>query len=54
MDTRDRRLRERYAERERAEREAVRGELRAAGADHVVLSTDAPWLRSRLGDGGCA
>jgi len=45
VDTRDRRLRERYVARERAEREAVRAELRRAGADHVVLSTDAPWLR---------
>ena len=33
------------AAREQAERDAVRGQLRAAGADHVVLSTDAPWLR---------
>jgi uncharacterized protein (DUF58 family) len=45
VDARDRRLRERYAERERAGREAVRAELRTAGADHVVLTTDAPWLR---------
>ena len=45
VDTRDRRLRERYAERERAEREAVRAELRGAGVDHVVLSTEGPWLR---------
>ncbi len=45
VDTRDRRLRERYAAREQAERDAVRRQLRAAGADHVVLSTDAPWLR---------
>jgi uncharacterized protein (DUF58 family) len=45
VDTRDRRLRERYAERERAGREAVSAELRTAGADHVILTTDAPWLR---------
>jgi uncharacterized protein (DUF58 family) len=45
VDTRDRRLRERYAAREREEREAVRTEIRRAGVDHVVLSTEGPWLR---------
>lgn len=45
VDTRDVRLRRRYAARERAEREAVRAELRGAGVDHAVLSTDRPWLR---------
>ena len=47
VDTRDRRLRERYAGRERAEREAVRAELRRAGVDHVVLSTDGPGCATR-------
>jgi uncharacterized protein (DUF58 family) len=45
VDTRSRKLRERYAAAESARREAVRAELRRAGADHVVLSTDGPWLR---------
>ncbi len=44
VDTRTARLRERYAEVERERRAGVRAELRRAGADHVVLSTDGPWL----------
>ena len=44
-DTDDSALRERYAARARAEREAVAAELRRCGADHVVLATDQPWLR---------
>jgi uncharacterized protein (DUF58 family) len=50
VDTRSPRLRERYAARERAGREAVRDELRRAGVDHLVLSTAGPWLRE-LGQG---
>jgi uncharacterized protein (DUF58 family) len=45
IDTRSARLRERYAARERAEREQVRDGLRRCGVDHLVLSTDGPWLR---------
>ncbi len=45
VDTRSRRLRERFAERAAAERAAVAGELRRAGAEHVVLSTSGDWLR---------
>jgi uncharacterized protein (DUF58 family) len=43
-DTRDAVLRERYAERERRRRGAVRDELRAAGAEIVELTTGSPWL----------
>jgi uncharacterized protein (DUF58 family) len=43
-DTRDARLRERYAERERERRGAVREELRRAGAEIVELTTAEPWL----------
>lgn len=46
VDTRSARLRDRYAERERADREGVRVELRRAGVDHLVLDTDGPWLRA--------
>jgi uncharacterized protein (DUF58 family) len=45
VDMRNPRLRERFAERERAEREEVRRELRRCGVDHLVLSTEGPWLR---------
>jgi uncharacterized protein (DUF58 family) len=45
VDTHSARLRERYSSRERADREAVRDQLRRAGADHLILSTDGPWLR---------
>jgi uncharacterized protein (DUF58 family) len=44
VDTRSPVLRRRYAERERDRRAAVLMELRAARADHLVLSTDSPWL----------
>jgi uncharacterized protein (DUF58 family) len=44
-DTRDATLRKRYAEREEERRATVRDELRAAGAEHVVLDTDSPWLQ---------
>jgi uncharacterized protein (DUF58 family) len=43
-DTRDERLRRRYAEREQARRATLRDELRSASAEHLVLSTDSPWL----------
>jgi uncharacterized protein (DUF58 family) len=46
VDTRSRRLRERYEQRERAEREGVRRELRRAGVEHVTLSTEGPWLET--------
>ncbi len=51
-DTRDERLRRRYAERERARRAELHDELRGASADHLMLSTDLPWLNQlgrRLG-----
>jgi uncharacterized protein (DUF58 family) len=45
VDTSDRRLRERFAERAVAERRALSIELRRAGVDHVVLTTSGDWLR---------
>ena len=45
VDTRSRRLREDYARAAAAEREAVAGALRRAGAEHVVLSTEGSWAR---------
>lgn len=45
VDTSDRRLRERFAERAAAERRALSLELRRAGADHVVLTTAGDRLR---------
>jgi uncharacterized protein (DUF58 family) len=45
VDTSSQRLRAAYAERERERRDAVASELRRAGAEHVVLDTDGPWLR---------
>jgi uncharacterized protein (DUF58 family) len=44
-DTRDAALRERYQTGEQERRAGVRDELRAAGAEHVVLDTDSPWLK---------
>jgi uncharacterized protein (DUF58 family) len=44
-DTRDAALRERYAERERRRRGAVRDELRTAAAEIVELTTGDPWLQ---------
>lgn len=38
-------LRRAYAEAEAERREAVRRGIRAAGADHIVLSTERDWLR---------
>ena len=50
VDTRSRKLRERFAEAAAAEREALATDLRRAGARHVVLSTSGDWLRG-LGSG---
>jgi uncharacterized protein (DUF58 family) len=46
VDTSDRRLRERFAERALAERQELASTLRSCGADHVVLSTQGDWLRA--------
>jgi uncharacterized protein (DUF58 family) len=45
-DTRDRRLRRRYAAAEAARREDVRAQLRRAGARHLALSTDGDWVHA--------
>jgi uncharacterized protein (DUF58 family) len=45
VDSSDRRLRQRYEASERRQREQVAADLRRAGARHVVLRTDRPWLR---------
>ena len=45
VDTRKRRIRDRFAAAAAAEREEVRSALRRAGADHVELSTGGDWLR---------
>jgi uncharacterized protein (DUF58 family) len=45
VDTGSRRLRRRFAEAAAAERAAVGAEIRSAGADHVILSTQGDWLR---------
>ena len=44
VNTRRRRVRERFAELERARREAVAAELRRLRVHHVTLSTDQDWL----------
>jgi len=44
-DTRDRRLRERFARAAAEERGAVAAALRRAGVEHVVLSTAGAWAR---------
>jgi uncharacterized protein (DUF58 family) len=46
VDTRKRRVRERFAAAAAAEREEVAAMLRRTGADHVVLSTEGDWLRT--------
>jgi uncharacterized protein (DUF58 family) len=46
VDTSRRRLRERFAAAAAAERDELVAELRAAGADHVVLWTGGDWLRT--------
>jgi uncharacterized protein (DUF58 family) len=45
VNTSRRKVRRRFAERAKAEREEVAAALRRAGADHVVLSTEGDWLR---------
>ena len=45
VDTRSRRLRERFAAAAAAERESVASDLAGVGARHVVLSTEGDWLR---------
>ena len=46
VDTRSRRLRERFAEAAAAERDDVAREIRSTGARHVVLTTSDDWLRA--------
>src|SRR5918998_1326538 len=50
VDSSRARVRERYAALEADRRESVAADLRAAGADHVVLDTGHDWLRA-LGRG---
>jgi uncharacterized protein (DUF58 family) len=45
VNTTRRKVRERFAAAAAAEREEVARSLRAAGADHLVLSTEGDWLR---------
>ena len=49
VDTRRRRIRDRFAAAAAAERDDVAQALRRTGADHVVLSTDGDWLRTFAG-----
>jgi uncharacterized protein (DUF58 family) len=49
VDTRRRRVRDRFAEAAAAERAEVATTLRRTGADHVVLSTAGDWLRTFAG-----
>jgi uncharacterized protein (DUF58 family) len=49
VDTRDRRLRERFKAAAAAERAEVAGVLRASGVDHLVLHTAGDWLRELAG-----
>jgi uncharacterized protein (DUF58 family) len=46
VDTRSRRLRERFAAAAAAERDEVAREIRSTGARHVVLTTSEDWLRT--------
>lgn len=46
VDTRSRRLRERFAAAAAEERDDVAREIRSTGARHVVLSTSEDWLRT--------
>jgi uncharacterized protein (DUF58 family) len=46
VNTRRRRVRERFATAAAADRDAVAQALRRAGADHVVLSTQGDWLQT--------
>jgi uncharacterized protein (DUF58 family) len=49
VNTSRRRVRKRFAEAARAEREEVAAALRRVGTDHVVLSTEGDWLRELAG-----
>jgi uncharacterized protein (DUF58 family) len=49
VDTRKRRIRDRFAAAAAEERDEVVSALRRARADHVVLSTDGDWLRTFAG-----
>jgi uncharacterized protein (DUF58 family) len=49
VDTRKRRVRERFRAAAAEEREQVASALRRSGADHVVLSTDGDWLKALAG-----
>jgi uncharacterized protein (DUF58 family) len=49
VDTRRRKLRERFAAAAAQERDEVTRLVRHAGADHVVLSTEGDWLRTFAG-----
>jgi uncharacterized protein (DUF58 family) len=49
VDTRRRKVRQRFAQAAAAEREEVRAAIRHAGADHLVLSTAGDWLRALAG-----
>jgi uncharacterized protein (DUF58 family) len=49
VDTGNKLLRARFAKAARAERDEVTAELRGAGIDHVVLSTEGDWLRILAG-----
>ncbi|CAN5150389.1 DUF58 domain-containing protein [soil metagenome] len=44
VDTSDTRLRLRYAQAAKAQRTAIAGEIRRAGADHLTVRTDTDWL----------
>ena len=49
VNTRSRRIRERFAAAAAAERLELRRELASLGVGHVVVSTDGDWLRSMAG-----
>jgi len=49
VDTRRKKVRQRYEQAAAAERDEVRGLIRQAGADHLVLSTAGDWLRVLAG-----
>lgn len=46
VDTRSRRLRDRFAEAAAAERNELATKLAASGADHLVLETSGDWLQT--------
>ena len=49
VDTRRKKVRQRFAQAAAAERDDVRAAIRRAGADHLVLSTAGDWLRVLAG-----